>query len=48
LRWRQVARDMGVALVLRVDADGSIEMSDEMRDRLQASAKPGSDILLKI
>jgi thiamine biosynthesis lipoprotein len=48
LRWRQVARDMGVALVLRVDADGNIEMSDEMRDRLQASAKPGSDILLKI
>jgi len=47
-RWREVARALGLSLVLRVDASGAVEMTDEMRDRLQASAAPGSDILIRL
>jgi thiamine biosynthesis lipoprotein len=34
--WREVAADLGVSAVLRVDRTGAIEMTDEMRVRLRA------------
>jgi thiamine biosynthesis lipoprotein len=45
-RWRQVARAMGVEAVLRVDASGKIEVTREMRDRLQKVNVKDSDIIV--
>jgi FAD:protein FMN transferase len=44
-RWRQVADALGIKAVLRVDADGSFELTGPMRDRLQITAETGSDII---
>lgn len=40
--WRRIASQLGIAAVLRVDASGSIDMTDAMRDRLsmQATREP--------
>ena len=35
-RWREVARAMGVSRVLRVDASGQVELTQAMRERLEA------------
>jgi thiamine biosynthesis lipoprotein len=37
-RWRSVAERLGISEVLRVDADGTIEMTDAMSARVQISA----------
>jgi thiamine biosynthesis lipoprotein len=41
-RWREVAADLGIALVLRVDAEGDVEMTPAMRERvrMQAGGEP--------
>jgi FAD:protein FMN transferase len=44
-RWRDVAAALGVSLVLRVDADGSVETTPAMAARLNSSARTGSDII---
>ncbi len=44
-RWRATARALGVDTVLRVDADGSLEMTSSMRDRLNPAAAADSDII---
>jgi thiamine biosynthesis lipoprotein len=38
--WRAVARDLGIRQVLRMDADGSVEVSRELAARLRS---PGSE-----
>jgi len=43
--WRAMARALGVPAVLRVDADGRVDMTDEMRDRFQPGADAGSAII---
>lgn len=43
--WRETARALGIDAVLRVDAEGLLEMTAAMRDRFQASAEVGSDII---
>jgi thiamine biosynthesis lipoprotein len=43
--WRTVARKLGIEAVLRVDANGRIEMTDAMRDRFQLLTGTDSDIL---
>jgi thiamine biosynthesis lipoprotein len=43
--WRTMADALGLAAVLRVDADGGIEMTDAMRDRFQPSSEVSSDII---
>jgi len=45
-RWRRVASAMGIRFVLRVDASGRIETTDEMRDRIQLNATQSSDIIV--
>jgi thiamine biosynthesis lipoprotein len=45
-RWQQVARALGVKLVLRVDASGRIQMTREMRERLQEAEDLDSDIIV--
>lgn len=47
-RWRSAAQALGVTAVLRVDASGEIQMTDEMRDRLQIGARSASDIMPEI
>ena len=44
-RWRGAAAALGIERVLRVDATGEIEMTPAMRERLQAGAGAGSDII---
>jgi thiamine biosynthesis lipoprotein len=44
--WRDVAQALGVALALRVDASGEIEMTAAMRDRLQSDGDPDSPIIV--
>ena len=44
--WLGMANELGIAAVLRVDADGTIEMTPDMRERLQTSAEVGSDIII--
>jgi thiamine biosynthesis lipoprotein len=43
--WRALATRLGLTAVLRVDADGSIEMTASMRDRFQESSARPSDII---
>lgn len=38
--WRQLAGKLGLEQVLRVDADGRVEMTDAMRSRLKLESKP--------
>ena len=45
LQWRRVARALGVAAVLRVDARGNVEMTEAMRDRIETAPATGSAIL---
>ena len=45
-RWRSVAAALDLAMVLRVDASGAIEMTTAMRDRFQPSETSGSDIII--
>jgi thiamine biosynthesis lipoprotein len=45
-RWRAVAHALGVTFALRVDASGAIEMTDEMRDRLQTDSESTSPIIV--
>jgi thiamine biosynthesis lipoprotein len=44
-QWQAVAQRLGVEYALRVDADGSIEMTPKMRDRFQAVDDAPSDII---
>jgi thiamine biosynthesis lipoprotein len=44
--WRDTARALGVALALRVDASGEIEMTVAMRDRFQSDGDPDSPIIV--
>jgi thiamine biosynthesis lipoprotein len=44
--WRDVAQALGVALALRVDASGEIEMTAPMRDRFQSDGDPDSPIIV--
>lgn len=44
-RWRDFAARLGVTDVLRIDADGTIEMTDSMRDRFQTSGARPSAII---
>ena len=44
-RWRDVARLLGVDSVLRVDANGNIEMTETMRKRLTQANGNESDIM---
>lgn len=46
--WRSMAGRLGVDAVLRVGADGSLDMTAAMRDRFQASAEVGSDIIAAV
>ena len=45
-RWPEVARAMGVRHVLRVDASGRIEATQEMRDRLELGEGSAADIIV--
>lgn len=36
-RWRAMARQMGAELVLRVDANGSVQITEKMRPRLETN-----------
>lgn len=45
-RWRDVARAMGVGHALRVDASGRIEVTQEMRDRLELGDGSDADIIV--
>ena len=47
-RWQSVAAALGISLVLRVDASGRIEMTEQMRDRLQISRQNNLDIILGV
>jgi len=40
LKWRETADSLGIRYVLRVDADGGIEMTPEMRERVRMQAGP--------
>ena len=40
--WRDIARKLDTALVLRVDADGSIQITEALRQRLEFVGKPGA------
>jgi thiamine biosynthesis lipoprotein len=44
--WRAIAQALGVALALRVDASGDIEMTAAMRDRFQSDGDPDSPIIV--
>jgi thiamine biosynthesis lipoprotein len=44
--WLETARELGIEAALRVDANGTIEMTRAMRDRFQPSAETGSDIIV--
>jgi len=44
--WRAVAHALGVTMALRVDASGAIEMTEEMRDRLQTDSESTSPIIV--
>jgi thiamine biosynthesis lipoprotein len=44
--WRSAAAELGITAVLRVDSTGKIEMTQPMRERLQARADDGSDIIV--
>jgi thiamine biosynthesis lipoprotein len=44
-RWRAIAERLGISAVLRVDADGSIEMSPAMAARMRPS-EPNHDIIV--
>jgi len=35
-RWREMARQLGAGLVLRVDANGKIQVTEQLRQRLEA------------
>lgn len=43
--WREMARTLGIDAVLRVDAEGRIEMTAAMRERFQVGAEAGLDII---
>ncbi len=45
-RWQVMARRLGVAAVLRVDATGRLEMTTAMRDRFQPGAAAPSAIII--
>ncbi len=44
-RWRQVARALDIEYVLRVDANGELELTAPMRERLRQAAGVDSDII---
>lgn len=44
-QWRAVAERLGIEMALRIDADGSVEMTPKMRDRFQAVGEAASDII---
>lgn len=44
-RWRSLARELGVDSVLRVDSDGSVQMTARMRARITAADPESSAIL---
>lgn len=44
-RWRAVADALGITAVMRVDASGRVELTAQMRERLQAGSVAGSDII---
>jgi thiamine biosynthesis lipoprotein len=44
--WQAMASRLGIELALRVDADGSIEMTPAMRDRFQTVEQGPSDIIV--
>jgi thiamine biosynthesis lipoprotein len=44
--WREVAQALGVAMVLRVDASGEIDVTPAMRDRLQTDGYSDSPIIV--
>jgi thiamine biosynthesis lipoprotein len=46
-RWRSLAHDLGVDSVLRIDSDGSAQMTAPMRARITA-ADPGSSAILTV
>ncbi len=41
-KWRKIAADLGITTALRVDASGTIEMTDSMRARLVPAADGGA------
>jgi thiamine biosynthesis lipoprotein len=43
--WRAMAERLGIELALRVDADGTVSMTPQMRDRFQTAAGDRSDII---
>ncbi len=45
-RWREIAQALGIDSVLRVDANGSIEMTRSMQDRLTPAPEADSDIIM--
>ena len=44
--WREVAEALGVAIILRVDASGEIDVTPAMRDRLQTDGTSDSPIIV--
>jgi thiamine biosynthesis lipoprotein len=45
-KWRDMAQALGVALALRVDASGEIQMTAAMRDRFQSDGDADSPIIV--
>jgi thiamine biosynthesis lipoprotein len=45
-QWLAVAARLGIELALRVDADGTLEMTPAMRDRFQPATGKASDIIV--
>jgi thiamine biosynthesis lipoprotein len=45
-KWRAMAQALGVTMILRVDASGTIEMTAPMRDRLQTEDTSNSPIIV--
>ncbi len=43
--WRALAERLGIEFALRVDADGSVEMTPKMRERFQPAGDAPSDII---
>jgi thiamine biosynthesis lipoprotein len=43
--WGEIALALGVALALRIDASGEVEMTAAMRDRFQSDGDPDSPII---
>jgi thiamine biosynthesis lipoprotein len=44
-RWRDTAKTLGIDSVLRVDADGSLELTGSMQGRLTPASEAESDII---